>query len=458
MTIYYKDPIATFGKDYVFPLSWTRVFFHWYGSLVQRLLFELLSWIGAAVLVIALKLYVAEWPTPFLNTLAALVSVLSPILTFMLGFYTSTIYSRWWTVRVVMCGTGQIAAYNIALEMTSFVYDDNDPIGAARLKQLIVRWICIPFAMVLRDVFLGGDHAYRTTEAMERIGLITPEERYRLENDVDRAQWTMPVMWAGHLLSRLRDQNHRYGITEFVHLQLVQQLALVRGYFGYLYVPMWVPVPLMYRQLVNATVRIYVICVILLAGNLNLLSATSSSIDIGNYRWLDIIYVLSVFLIYIGWLHVADELANVFRIAPDSLDFDDYLSSQRVDFATMVDDHCIKLPTIESIAEEPLPGEEGFNCFPIMRDHRYEAVPGWQKFQHLRRRPRDVGTSGSRTYDAFEQLRAAELRRQAHKVMASLRGFVHDLRGDSDETDDRRDGFADGTRRKKKPPVRYLGY
>eukprot|EP00166_Cyanidium_caldarium_P004547 ctg_4846.g746 len=44
MTILYADPIATFGKDYVLPLSWVRLFFYWHGSLVQRLLFEIWAW------------------------------------------------------------------------------------------------------------------------------------------------------------------------------------------------------------------------------------------------------------------------------------------------------------------------------------------------------------------------------------------------------------------------------
>ncbi|KAK4535565.1 hypothetical protein CDCA_CDCA05G1590 [Cyanidium caldarium] len=419
MTILYADPIATFGKDYVLPLSWVRLFFYWHGSLVQRLLFEIWAWVGAAALVIALKTYVAAWPSYLLRVLAALVNVLSPLLTFMLGFYTSTIYSRWWDARTQMCGSAQAGAYNIAMQMTQFVYDDKDPVTAARLKQRLVRWCNLSFAIVLKDVIRDGEHFYSSYERMEKVGLLTSAERMRVERDVDRTQWTLPLMWAGHTLTRLRDQGGRFGVTELVHYMLMLQLAQLRTGLGSMYVLMYVPVPLMYRQLVSGTVRLYIFAVVLLAGNLTLLSDTSA-VDIGSYSWVDLVYVMSVFFVYIGWLHVADELANPYRIAPDGLDFDDYLSSQRADHATMVDDNSIKLPTVESIADEPIPGDPHWNCPFLWRDHGYEAVPGWNRYkEYMRRRAAEAhnGAGGGvhkvrSTYDLFERRRSDELREE----------------------------------------------
>lgn len=406
MTILYKDPVATFGKDYVLPLSWLRLFFYWHGSLMQRLLFEIILWLALAALVIALKLYVATWTHAFLLVLAILANVLSPILTFMLGFYTSTIYSRWWDARVSMCGTAQMAAYNVAMEMTQFIYSDKDPITAARLKQRIVRWCNLAFALVLREIITDGTHLYNSFDSLEQLGMMTAEERQRIEHDVDRVRFTLPLMWAGHTFTRLRDHEPNYGVTHWVHLQLSQQLASLRQGLGSMYVFVTVPVPLMYRQLVSAAVRIYILVVVLLAGNLQLLGATSSGTDSVNYSWTDMVYIVSVFFIYIGWLHVADELANPYRIAPDGLDFDDYLSSQRADHATMVDDNSIRLPTVDSINDEPLPGDPNWNCPFVWRDHAYEAVPGWNKYKEYIRTVKASRQDGhAKTYDFFQRVR-----------------------------------------------------
>lgn len=393
MPIMYMDPVANLGKDYVLPLSWVRIFLYWHGSLLQRLLFEVCILFGLAAFIIAMKLYVAEWPRFLLEVFANIVNILSGVLTLLLGFYASTIYSRWWYTRTNMFGTAQGGVYNCGFMLNALVYDDENPELCARFKQRFLRWMNLAFGIMLMDVTSGGSHLFESFDSMERIGLVTPEERYRLEHDVERVRFTLPIMWAGHMLTRLRDNNHQFHITDRVHMQLSIELAYLRQGLGGCYLMKNTPVPLLYVQFVEVAVRMYVISMILLVGDLNLLSGTFQ--ERGNDRWVDLVYIAALFFIYVGWLHVAEELANPFRIAPDGLDLDDLLSGQRCDVMTMSDSTRQRLPKPEVIQEAPLPGEQGWYLPIITRDHSYEPVPYWYSFWYNLIRRRKCSTAPS---------------------------------------------------------------
>ncbi len=383
----YADPAGHLGKDYVLPLSWLRIFMYWHGSLIQRLFFEICILFGLATFIIATKLYIGGWPYFLLEVLANIVNILSGMLTLLLGFYASTIYSRWWFTRTNMFGTAQGGVYNCGYMLNALVYDDDNPELCARFKQRFLRWMNLAFGIMLMDVTTGGSHLFESFDSLERIGLVTPEERYRLEHDVERVRFTLPIMWAGHTLTRLRDNNYQFHITDRVHMQLSIELAYLRQGLGGCYLMKNTPVPLLYVQFVEVVVRLYVICMILLAGDLNLLAGSFK--ETGNHRWIDLVYVAALFLIYVGWLHVAEELANPFRIAPDGLDLDDLLSGQRCDVMTMSDSTRQRLPKPDVIREVPLPGEQGWYLPMITRDHSYEVIPYWYSFwRNLFRRHR----------------------------------------------------------------------
>ncbi|KAK4535567.1 hypothetical protein CDCA_CDCA05G1592 [Cyanidium caldarium] len=466
MTILYRDPVATFGKDYVFPLSWLRLFLHWHGSLPQRLLLEVVLWTGAASVVIATKAYVGAWPAPIIHVCAALVSILSSILTFMLGFYTSTVYSRWWTTRTGAHGGAQLEAYNIAMQLTQCIYDDEDPVAASRLKQLLMRWCCIPFGMLLRAVYTDKPHVYSTLDSMARIGLATPVEADKLDHEIDRSTYTQPIMWMGHLLTRLREDGHRFGVTEWMHYLFIQEMCSMRGDLGWMFTFWMVPVPLIYKQLVNAAVRVYVIAIVLLAGDLGLLLSLGDEAKAqGNLRWVDLLFVVVIFFVYVGWLHVAEELANPYRISPDGLDYDDYVSSLRVDVATMVDDHRVRLPTVESIANEPLPGDSDWNAPTLWRDHTHEWLPGLHQWTRQPPgklpRPRQLVRE---FYDTFREHRLEELEQLGDHARAALHRVVHPLAepppAEVEPVDDTRLREAQRPRRRRRRPwqrIPYLG-
>lgn len=374
----YADPVGHLGKDYVLPMSWLRIFMYWHGSLVQRLLFEIFILFALASFIVATKLYIGGWPRVLLQVLANVVNILSGVLTLLLGFYASTIYSRWWYTRTNMFGTAQGGVYNGGYMSNALIYDDENPELCARFKQRLLRWMNLAFGIALMDLTTGGSHLFESFDSLERIGLVTPEERYRLEHDVERVRFTLPIMWAGHTLTRLRDNNHQFHITDRVHMQLSIELAYLRQGLGGCFLMKNTPVPLLYVQFVEVAVRLYVICMILLAGDLNLLSSPFQ--ETGNNRWIDLVYIAALFFIYVGWLHVAEELANPFRIAPDGLDLDDLLSGQRCDVMTMADSTRQRLPKPEVIQEVPLPGEQGWYLPIITRDHDYEVIPHWFSF------------------------------------------------------------------------------
>jgi hypothetical protein len=109
-------------------------------------------------------------------------------------------------------------------------------------------------------------------------------------------------------------------------LSFASNVTRIRGALaGSVHVSHNVPVPLSYRQLVNWTVRLYIVLFALSSALGNVV------VDDGNIGGLttSVFYLLIPFVfeyfMFVGWLSLADALGNPFRAWADEFEYENYV-------------------------------------------------------------------------------------------------------------------------------------
>ena len=107
MTVRYPDP---FGPLWRF--NYVRVLLQWSGSIFQYLIWEWFIVVGAAAASITVWIYVFDYSkdlqswrqnTELLRHAIDYITVrFQAAISLMLGFYTMTLFNRWWAVRLAM--------------------------------------------------------------------------------------------------------------------------------------------------------------------------------------------------------------------------------------------------------------------------------------------------------------------------------------------------------------------
>jgi len=334
MTIVYVDTHGKAFHDYVLPLSWLPLFSYWKGSVFQRVFLEFLCIMIGALLVLIIKVY-TNVLEPLVYTIQGVYSSTEAVLTFLLGFYALQVFGRWWSVRMAwseLCG----CVVNYSLRLQSLV--TNEESEEMRLfEQLVLRttrWMNLAFGLVVQQVFSKPNMVYSSLDSMQAAGLMTEAEKDILVKVKDARPMLdsyvpIPLAW---ILRSVQEYDLMYGDTmglRGISYVFQDEVSNVRRKIGVLYSYHNTPMPLSYRQIVNLAVRLYATALVFLCGNLS----TLSNGTVTNVTWsnaYDLIFVAINFIVYVGWLDVAEELANPFRYAPDGLDIDKYASAARI--------------------------------------------------------------------------------------------------------------------------------
>uniref|UniRef100_A0A0N5APH6 Bestrophin homolog n=1 Tax=Syphacia muris TaxID=451379 RepID=A0A0N5APH6_9BILA len=144
------------------------------------------------------------------------------------------------------------------------------------------------------------------------IGYITSLEAPFIE---DTKFW-LPVKWAFHLAQKARNDG-------FISSDQGVCTTFRREVIG-LYLTDWIPVPLLYTQVMLTCVRIYFLVALIAQQYVDAKSTNGKITPIDAYiPFLEIIQ----FLCYVGWMKVAEALVNPF--GDDDSDFETYLIVKR---------------------------------------------------------------------------------------------------------------------------------
>ncbi|WKX91836.1 hypothetical protein Q1695_010121 [Nippostrongylus brasiliensis] len=272
----------------------------------------------------------------------------STVLTFALGFYVSQIADRWWKVFMTIPWPD-----TFGLQTCAFLRSRTSEEGSKTdrmIRKTAMRYVILTYVLVFRDISERIRRRFPTYDHLVPT-LLTEAEKVRLENeDLKRVYW-MPLEWATQLLmkcyKRGQIDEHHYGVlceTMMTYRQMMHNLLSFD----------WVNVPLVYTQVVHICTIAYfgIACL----ANQNV-PPDSGSRD--NRSWMDEfvlpLYTIYEFVLFVGWLKVAQVMLNPFGMDEDDFEIDMLVDRNLQIGYSYVDSLYDKLPPLVLVDVSALP-------------------------------------------------------------------------------------------------------
>ncbi|MCP9263343.1 Bestrophin-1 [Dirofilaria immitis] len=220
-------------------------------------------------------------------------------ITFILGFFVDTILSRWSDIFVNM---GYIESY--ALFITNYINGESE--NAKQLRRTMVRYLCLTQVFVFRDISVPVRKRFPTTDSMIDAGILLKEEKEKLDLiELQYNRYWVPIRWIH--AAALDARKDEIITSDLFYWKLCAEADNFRYNLQLLCNYDWVPIPLIYSQVVFLAVYIhFLICLVsrqLVVSN----DALRNDLDL-------IVPVMTIiqFIFFIGWLKVAQALLNPF--------------------------------------------------------------------------------------------------------------------------------------------------
>ncbi|KAA8492357.1 hypothetical protein FVE85_7864 [Porphyridium purpureum] len=304
MAVTYTDPYGPPWK-----LRWWRMVRQWRGSIWQVLWLEwlMLILLGALSITLTWALFpdfvLNAASLPLMDVTQHLYTRFQAAIGLMLGFYTSTMFSRWQDVRqtegkvigVVLNTSLQVSSLISAahavresfwasedvrgtheFSQTSLdeIKPDTKPPAAlsendvAAVQFTLIRWINLAHALGCGLLYEKRASFLANLNQLVDRGLLTHAEKHILEAAppaLANAKYALPLTWYSSLVKEL-SLDPRFGVTAMDVQSLNENPSRMRSAIAHQVAIKNTPVPLMYRQLVQATVRSYCTILVILAG------------------------------------------------------------------------------------------------------------------------------------------------------------------------------------------------
>jgi predicted membrane chloride channel (bestrophin family) len=312
--------------------SFLRLLLRWRGSIWKAVLYQLAGWLVCYLIVSAVYrllmpdsvAHVFEHLAKYLN--AGLDTYIP--LTFMLGFFVSFVVGRW---GHILDGMGWID--NSAIAFSTFIRGNDDSTRA--LRRTLVRYMVLNQALVLRDISMQVRKRFPALETLEAAGFCTHEELIILEKCHDQySRYWIPIHWCYEHLYEAR----QYGkiSSDFLLDKITLEIQAFRQGLAKLLKYDWVPIPLIYPQVILLSVRMYFfICLI----------SRQFLKDSEHQLWIPIATMIQ-FIVYMGWLKVAEALLNPLGEDDDDLECNYVIDKNLITGLTLVDQGGHKAPLI----------------------------------------------------------------------------------------------------------------
>ena len=258
--------VAYNSIGHVRPFGFARLLFRWRASIWQAIWKELCIWLCLFYLVsffyrlswvaekddaprtkITFEHLVLDWNKANSGT----------IVTFVLGFYTSIMYTRFWSQFEQVPWIDPLCqALNVSLRQPKAGASQSPHPPAEELllvKRQIARWVNLASALVYQDCSQKIKRTLPDLAALVRLGVCTPEERAEIrETPHDTHAFYLPYSWCHALLNQCQDRGM---VRSDIHLRLLMdRLEAQRSGHGALLGYGWVAIPLVFTQVVTAAV------------------------------------------------------------------------------------------------------------------------------------------------------------------------------------------------------------
>uniref|UniRef100_A0A914I020 Bestrophin homolog n=1 Tax=Globodera rostochiensis TaxID=31243 RepID=A0A914I020_GLORO len=297
-----------------------RVIFRWRGSVWKCVSADLVFWLIAYYVVMAVYRFLlspsGQNAFESISNYANKTDQYIP-LSLLLGFFVKVVLDRWQGMF------GHIGFIDKVAHTVSAVIRGADPETVTQRRN-IVRYLCLVQLLVLRDISVPVRKRFPSLQSIIDAGILHAHE-LRLINAASNVQSTtndfgihwLPFHWACELCQRARQTGRISGdpLLAFLFSQLMQYRDHLQKLLNY----DWVPIPVAYPQVVFCAVRFYFL--VCLFSRQSLISDERLHTDAKPFfkAYLPLMTIVQ-FVFYMGWVKVAEELLN--PLGEDDDDFE----------------------------------------------------------------------------------------------------------------------------------------
>uniref|UniRef100_A0A158Q7A3 Bestrophin homolog n=1 Tax=Elaeophora elaphi TaxID=1147741 RepID=A0A158Q7A3_9BILA len=322
MTVKYNLAVSTSR-----PWTLFKLLFRWRGSVWKSVTFELAIWL---LLYFTIGIIYRKVLSPQQIRHDLLIACFERIahildeklnlipLDFMLGFFVTSVLNRWikffdnigYIDKKYSSFEAQIELHlhkicSIALMTAAYVRGDDE--RSRKMRRNIVRYCVLSQALVFRDISMKVRKRFPTLDSVVAAGFMMSHEKAKLDELHYRydKHW-VPFQWALALCDDARQQQKI--ASDWLQQKVSEEIKRFRTNMANLYNFDWVPLPIMYAQIVVLGVHLYFfVCAISRQHIISAEAPNKSKVD----AFFPFMSVLQ-FIFYMGWLKVAEVILNPF--------------------------------------------------------------------------------------------------------------------------------------------------
>uniref|UniRef100_A0A915PD11 Bestrophin homolog n=1 Tax=Setaria digitata TaxID=48799 RepID=A0A915PD11_9BILA len=227
----------------------------------------------------------------------------------MLGFFINVVVNRFW---LLLRNIGWIDTS--ALYISKYISGKDD--HARLLRRNLVRYLLFHQVLIYRDISEVIRRRFPTLETLVTAGYITELElqHFNAIESKNRKYW-VPIHWAMGLAHRARKEK-RLDSPQALQ-DIFSRINDFRLNLSQLIISDWVPIPLVYSQVMSLTVRLYFF--LALMGQQNIAPSPDANY-VDNVNTHIPFISMCQFIFYMGWMKVAEVLMNPFGDDDDDLE------------------------------------------------------------------------------------------------------------------------------------------
>ncbi|WKY03503.1 hypothetical protein Q1695_004901 [Nippostrongylus brasiliensis] len=349
MTVNYNLCVATSR-----PWTLIRLLLHWRGSFWKAIGVETGIWLLLFYSISAIyhHVFTVEQQREFGDIVTMLDKHLRDIpLDFMLGFFVSLIVRRW---SELFRNIGLIE--NLAHMISGCIRGGDDKTKTRRRN--IIRYCVVAQILAFRDISVQVRKRFPTIDAIAAAGFLLKHEKEELEGLDCTATNTekgclygktwIPIQWAISLLKKARYDDVVIS-TDMLFIKCVEEVNKFRTNLLTLSTYDWVPIPIMYPQLVFLAVHLFFF-IALFSRQFSPQEAKLSAAFV-----IPLMACLQ-FTFYMGWLKVAEVILNPFGEDDDDFELNFLLDRNLIVGLAIVDDgnECIPEQEKDAFWEAPV--------------------------------------------------------------------------------------------------------
>uniref|UniRef100_A0A5S6PHY5 Bestrophin homolog n=1 Tax=Brugia malayi TaxID=6279 RepID=A0A5S6PHY5_BRUMA len=226
-------------------------------------------------------------------------------LTFMLGFFVQTVVKRW---SVLFENMGYIESTSMYIGGYVNGIDDESRL----LRRTMARYLCLTQLLIYRDISIRVRKRFPTYDSIIKTGFMSENEYEILKStQPDFDKYWVPINWIYALIFRGRKSGKI--ISDAIACKLCDEVRSFRHHLQILCNYNWVPIPLAYPQ-----IDLLLPCVTMME-----------------------------FIIFVGWMKVAEGLLNPFGEDDDDFESNFLIDKNLAVSLCIVDDASNDAPEME---------------------------------------------------------------------------------------------------------------